>query len=1184
MSLLISDLKSYATQYPKKHIKNKFFNELADKIQKNELTLHSLTHKLTRLTSKQRQALFATTYGFTSPINGDAAALIKRVYFKELGVKLNDAMFDALVNAEPPLSAPQEKRLLRARYDQWRKARFNEEKQRALEHELKWALIRQKDKEQALEKSDSLHKKSLPFFLLNRWQRNHFATLGQDLETLIAQAPHYGPQLLERIFSASNKQKLDTDFIRSLFNSIEKDRSFAILSTLCKSHPVLVAHWIMEQPAYYFQLSNSMQVDVLRLLEKAAANKDLPYSNKAQRSLQHIAVDAQNEHEIDISDVKDALLDGSVRQNDTKAQTQKLQKNLIALVWKKAHELIQHDQIDDAQRIIEEYLRQQPNQYKHDFFKKLAKDIQNNGLTIELLERHLQEKTVDKGSLFAKWTGRVNSKAAEVMDSLYERASLGKKLSYSQMNAMVNTGELPIELIDYSPLITAKVKEVLESPAQQNASHFTQYVGDVFIKMQAKAQFLVDEHHKKQRIAEAIYQQYLIQQGLIVANLSTKPVFDPQGHVMLFLILKDGDYQKILSYVLEQTGETKKEGISAEHYVKTLLGAKITNPTLCNLDIKQHPELTKKFIEWVGDERTGEQLMSSAGRSSIIKLQEEMAMHALLCLRVLETKTTEPLEAELRGNLLIEINALVRDEFKAALKRASHHGTLNLVELNRELNLARKRLAPLCRWTLVQLVCESYPDTDWQAQAEELEQHDFTSTTATGLDYLHSDARNQTVVRISGTEQTAHDKTLGKKNQAFRLLYRNQYKPDGTVIPCKTQTTEARVPYIAVKEASSEIGIKDVAAKLREDHSIFKSQTTHSHGPMIYNLLTSLHTAIYDVLPGIELQNRQRLSANYIVQGDHLYNLQQMNAGNSQALVYLQNIPVNQHTNKLDDNAFAEVTGEVTLMTDMALLSTLHHYSGLFSYTVRHDLDATYSFTHKKYLSFLPEIEKGSPYFHETDTGRIVKSILDQRKELWNQVPIENHASDSLNTLAVKALFKMYAKNAHRNPQFGMLAQTLSVFVEPMSMTGCKSANERYQAVSGRVELLKSIDSRPESDLSREESNLKKALKNIINGKGTLAQLQECMDRAYNRHNLQGAAAGISEEDQAAGSKVEATQNKTNPGVISEWDTNVAESWYLNKLFQSECSPMQSHKAHLDTEFRTLFQAQKASAKMQSTL
>lgn len=852
-----------------------------------------------------------------------------------------------------------------------------------------------------------------------------------------------------------------------------------------------------------------------------------------------------------------------------------LQDSVAMEIKSEAPQLIALDQKENALRVIQNYLDQQPGAYKHQFFSDLAleidrvTDVSEKDWFLNLLKNKL--KKADNKELFSKWSGLTHSRAAAVMASLYNIASLGGGLSSIQFNKMANEKELPDQVNDNTLLIQGKIREIVMNPDRDKSSHLALKIGSAFKEMQAKAQFLQNSQHHNSRAVESEYQKKLITKGMEKASKQEHPAFDLQGHVLVFVKLKEVDYQAILDNIKQ-----KKIGSnSAEQTVKLLLGSELTSHTLCNLDIKGNETLEAKFKTWIGRDDVPQSLMDSKDRASIIDLQEEMSLHVLLALRVLENKLSFKFNHELRTKLLSDVNKLVQNKVKTILELAHFKAEElnNFENLNTSLDKARKELAVGCRTVLVDSICNQYPTLKLE---HVLDKHDFTSTTATGMDYLRSDARNQTVVRISGTKNTAHDKALGASKQALRFLHRNHYKNEAdqglSVTPYNEKTLEARVPSIAVKESSESEGTKDVANKLQESHRLLRTQAAYSNGPMIYNLLTSLHTLAYDNSP-FERSNKQRLSAEYILQGSHLYNLRQKRIGEPDELVYVQNIPVNQHSGELDDSAFDDVTKEATIMTDMALLSTLNHYAGVFDCALRESITQSYSYAHKQYLSFLPEVEKDDKYFHNTDFGYSVKTHLINKKSQWNSVKITSPDSDNLNTLVVKALFKMYSSNDYRDKQFGMLAQSLSVFVEPMSQAGCKSANERYQGVSGRVELLKSISSRSDDQLSAEEMYVKMALRNFVEGKGTAscAEVQRCLDQAYNKHNLYGAATVFSKEDQGAASKVEATKNKAHPGIIDEIDTNVAETGFLTRLHQSHCSSMQAHKANLAEVYKTLF-------------
>lgn len=190
-------------------------------------------------------------------------------------------------------------------------------------------------------------------------------------------------------------------------------------------------------------------------------------------------------------------------------------------------------------------------------------------------------------------------------------------------------------------------------------------------------------------------------------------------------------------------------------------------------------------------------------------------------------------------------------------------------------------------------------------------------------------------------------------------------------------------------------------------------------------------------------------------------------------------------------------------------------------------------------------------------------------KKLWEN-SLTQAPAINLQELIVQVLFKMTANSDYQKKQFGTLIQTLSIFIEPISQAGCKSANERYQAISGRVELLKSMNGILPAQRSAFHNQIISTLQNYLKGSVKAKSIQAAMDLAYNKHNLYGASI-FSEEDQGAGSKVKATSNTDNPGKISEFNTNYAETNYLSRLMQKFAGAMQAHKAHLAKVFTELF-------------
>lgn len=76
------------------------------------------------------------------------------------------------------------------------------------------------------------------------------------------------------------------------------------------------------------------------------------------------------------------------------------------------------------------------------------------------------------------------------------------------------------------------------------------------------------------------------------------------------------------------------------------------------------------------------------------------------------------------------------------------------------------------------------------------------------------------------------------------------------------------------------------------------------------------------------------------------------------------------------------------------------------------------------------------------------------------------------------------ANDLHHTHEYAKLVQSLSLFVEEASIAGCKSGNERAQAINGRVAILDHEASKPESTIFKAIAALAKAnpsdVKNLL--------------------------------------------------------------------------------------------------------
>ncbi|ASQ44973.1 hypothetical protein [Legionella clemsonensis] len=1187
MISLLSDLRTYVTNKGNSAediMKKKFFNEIIVLLETDQLTVSSLTLKLARLTDKQLQALFWLGRKKDRSPGSQAAKWIGKLY-EHLGVSEDDFSIANMV--AKGISEEDQRKLAGSLYRQWQNHPVSNLERQHIEHEFK-ALL-----------GMDYPKLSLAQGVLKCYEEDEELT---DLQSKLLRLWNYAPGYLSSflhelcsgfVLQGSAKSKRFTQTMVELVQDKPE-----LEDSVIHAHPQLAAALIEEYPEKFFTLPLAMQRQV-------QAHLDEPILKKIKRAIDGVSLFRDREPEQKIA-LFALLQDPALRIHvlSEHAENHRLYSELETTICKNLEgskeTLIAFHQADPAVKAIKTYLSEKPNAYKSNFFRNLMTDINRNGLTVQILNKHMQ--SVNKDALFAKWSGKHNSRAANLMLNLYKLANMTSRdedIAFIRQNLLNSQEDELNKGIDsvypdegeiffdrrkenyfetrIKPSLSQKVTQILQHPEQAMNSLVGHQIGKVIHAYQSMAQFSQRKVAKQQQKAEAVYQNYLMTKALEVAQQTEvgKLIFDPQGHVILAVSLNDADYAEIYQLI---TGE---EG-TKDNLIR-LLGSEVTPVTWCNIDIAQVPSLKNKFKARIDNSHQMDNLLdsffASSRRSSVIALQEELMMHVSLSLRALEkTAKIALLTEEKRDELMQAINTMALEQFATVLRASATGVTIDYAELNKKLDEARVELAEKSRELLVDKIMAGRNQQSIAELSalliEKLDKHSFTSTTATGWDYFRTDVDNENSILISATNETAHDKHYGDDKLAIRVITRCHYDPTNqTVREHDNPTIEARVPSMAIKSGSHKKAVEDIRGKLGYAHQLLTAKNTTYGGPVIYNLLTSLHTKAYDN-SFFESANKQRASAARILKGSHLYNLAQLNKGKVKALIYVQNIPVNQHTKELNYNSLDGATCEAALMTDLALLATLTYHAAVFSPTMGESITSAYQFAHASYLSFLPQAGDGHHYFKDSQPGKDTMNFLLEQKKGWkNAVPIVPAAD--LHALAAQTLFKMMAHDEHQRKQFGMLAQALSVFIEPASLAGCKSANEREQAVAGRVGLLRSIDSISPTRLPADKKAVIEALTDYVSGNATLATVQEKLDIAYNKYNLQGAVAAVSMEDQGASSKVQATKNKNNPGVIREVNTNYAESGYLDCLSQKYSELMQAHnkKTNLPETFKQLLTA-----------
>jgi hypothetical protein len=822
-----------------------------------------------------------------------------------------------------------------------------------------------------------------------------------------------------------------------------------------------------------------------------------------------------------------------------------------------------------ARAIIDAYLATGPNHFKRGFFNAVYGGLNSNiALQVILTKAKFYKDANGNVTLFDTWKGAKNSAAAKCIKDLFNLIR-DNALNEDEFSRLVNQGELP-KLAAYDrrtrTIVKNEIKSRLLAPSGPEKNWLGELVKIKYDEVQHKAPVLQRYKAEITQRFETIYQSALIENGL--ENAGGIPRFDPQGHIVTEVTLSlpsDSSMPEVLNLDRE----------------------KLT--TLCNLDIVGTP-LEEKFEQWAKDQNQAidlvdsdrlanavDALMQSSSRSSIIPLQEEMEFHMRLSSRVIQKHLTpevmqryftnhfnenvipvtiNELWQDIHNTAAQSINVKVKQVFQQALVESFKKGIppqvdrLNIVKLNSLMDAQRRQLAHYSKIAFVEACDEVMKKNggDFKALYDtqvrpNIRKEDFHKMTATGQDYLRTDASNNTALRIRHTDDTAHNKS--KTYRADRPLYRTQYAVDAdgvpTVAPLSQANVEVRIPSLALIDLDHDDSVYAVKKALAANYQGIKQRCGGYDGVMVYNLLTSLHTKFYDMT--VDYKNRQRKSAARILKGSHLFNQEQLDKGNRTSLCYVQNIAVNQHTNNLGHDSFDDATAEATLMTEMAMLSTFAQHAADLPPTLRDRIgtesNSAYKSAHSHYLKFLRSHapnELADQYFKDSQQGKVVIQQLTRLKAYLQRNIGSLHVVANvtpLPELATKVLLKMMATNLHWEKQYGMLVQSLSIFIEQASIAGCKTANERYQAVSNRVQLLTSINEKHNKGepLPAFSADVITALERFLNSPlepnnaspKALNELQKSLDTAYHHSKLHGAVNAVIEEDQP--SKVPTNNN-----------------------------------------------------------
>lgn len=631
-----------------------------------------------------------------------------------------------------------------------------------------------------------------------------------------------------------------------------------------------------------------------------------------------------------------------------------------------------------------------------------------------------------------------------------------------------------------------------------------------------------------------------LQKVLALLNEGKKLSFDPQGRVLITvepydLALNEGQLDGLV-WNFEKSTVVSLD-VQADQQLVDAYNVSLREA----LEREECPENSRNILI---------EANTNLLKGSIIALQQEFHFHLALTSRVYESvRKLAGKEEEVHEALQAaqdRVNELVMKAYAKALMSAQNaDGSINIAQLNKVLDKARKKIAPqahtIFRNEIIAHTGVVLTKKDLKEKVgNETLKHIAEKKTATPHHLLHFE-QNGLAILIEGSENTAHNRVEGEQFAHRQII--TQWVNDGIVEENRNDRIQIRTPSPVVKKglANDDAYIHDVALKLNHITTTYRLYEQAEGGPdgkpkaFIYNSYTAFNDILFD-----ERKNLQTQSAIHILRGAHEYNANQFLNSQDPVFCFVQNISVNGFGSTLGYDSGNELQTETTLMAELALLHTLYDSSP--------DQQALIDQVFTNYKTFLGSNPRPA-YFFQSDRFQETRNQIGQIKAAWRETCPEDPSDDMLIN-ARQGLKNLIANDVHLNShEYAKLIQALSVFVEKVSIGGCKSANERAQAINGRVAIFDRALNHEDGEISLRVSRL------AVNDLNAAAQLKNALDTEYNRQGLQGGATLISLADQGASAKIEAKPN--HPFYFSR---NKAEEPAMTNLQQAKAGRMQAHK------------------------
>lgn len=861
---------------------------------------------------------------------------------------------------------------------------------------------------------------------------------------------------------------------------------------------------------------------------------------------------------------------------------------------------------DKACALIEYRQKTTKKEALKQFLINLTAEIREEGFSLHSLNSVIKQHAflvLEKEGLSSFSDSTDANQIIELLDELYSILPGGRQLSFDEKQTLSTAqGLLPTIKSEESYRIEG-VQDIISyaiyAPQDKLGASLMRHVRRMLL---APCELIQRDKTQKVHYAEAVYQSYLLYAAKkrVIDNPNLAR-WDLPGRLVSYIRLNDDDYQYVFYIVTNQWVEKT----DAQEQLKQLLcDDYITDNILCVIDVRSHPVLETLFIKWLntGLSKTDKNaeshnhlaniLLSDHSSGSILPLYEEMTVYTIRLLRLLreiyEAHIGELLEYnDETWDFIYEhvsgvLNKAIQASFQSLLLSSIDANNIQIKDLNLLLDNERDDLMFNVKRSIIDgfhLYDRNHETYHFYTAWELIKQYMPIDTPAFDSslrnDYFRVDQRNELAVRISAANLIVDAVFSSVKEQHRQLIRRNHYRSFqgiSSIGTLKKQQTNIRVPSLSLQfekvgdtyqQLTGEDAIIQMSDRLEDSYNVIKRIMGGYKGSVVYQVLSTLMTEEKSTLSLFKKQEHECLDS--IIQGVHLFNQYQINRTEIDSLYYLQIIPVSHHSKPLSLSGSNPTILEATLMTEIALLNTLSHYSYELPEPIQNDLENLATQSHRLYVNYLKGVEaEETIQFSESQQGKHLCRAIESFKQKAKRYRL-NDKTISFLSLNANTLYRIYVEDQFKQKYSGMFVQVISMFLEDVVIVGRESGNQAHHAVSGRAELLDSIYHRP-SRLSLEEQLLVSELYAYVKGeKKALKGVKQCLDIAYNKHNLYGSQIFLDEE--AYGLSESQEKQKETERTIPEIEQAMQESPYVSWLVQEHRISLKSEKQTLVNDF-----------------